>query len=58
MSRDDFQMGTEFYTAAGKWRCTDIGIRAALCCGRMGFRRIRLGRLPCENDTYQRGSDE
>ncbi len=25
MRRSDFKIGTEFYTAAGKWRCTDIG---------------------------------
>lgn len=27
MRKDDFQIGTEFYTASGKWRCTDIGTR-------------------------------
>jgi hypothetical protein len=27
MTRDDFRIGLEFYTAAGKWRCTDIGSR-------------------------------
>jgi hypothetical protein len=27
MGKDDFQIGTEFYTAAGKWCCTDIGTR-------------------------------
>ena len=25
MRHSDFKIGTEFYTAAGKWRCTDIG---------------------------------
>jgi serine/threonine protein kinase len=24
MNKDDFQIGLEFYTGAGKWRCTDI----------------------------------
>ena len=28
MAKDDFQIGTEFYTATGKRRCTDIGTRA------------------------------
>lgn len=23
----DFQIGTEFYTETGKWRCTDVGTR-------------------------------
>ena len=27
MRHSDFKIGTEFYTAAGKWRCTDIGTR-------------------------------
>jgi hypothetical protein len=27
MTKDDFQIGVEFFTASGKWRCTDIGTR-------------------------------
>jgi hypothetical protein len=27
MIKDDFHTGLEFYTATGKWRCTDIGTR-------------------------------
>ncbi len=27
MIKDDFRIGIEFYTAAGKWRCTDTGTR-------------------------------
>ncbi len=27
MIKEDFQIGLEFYTASGKWRCTDIGTR-------------------------------
>ena len=27
MKHEDFSIGLEFYTAAGKWRCTDIGTR-------------------------------
>lgn len=27
MTKDEFRIGLEFYTAAGKWRCTDIGLR-------------------------------
>ena len=27
MTKEDFQIGIEFYTGAGKWRCTDIGTR-------------------------------
>lgn len=25
MTRNDFHIGLEFYTASGKWRCTDTG---------------------------------
>lgn len=27
MKQDEFKLGTEFYTASGKWRCTDVGTR-------------------------------
>ncbi|MBI1995997.1 MAG: hypothetical protein HYS66_05995 [Deltaproteobacteria bacterium] len=27
MKHSDFQIGTEFFTATGKWRCTDVGMR-------------------------------
>jgi hypothetical protein len=27
MEKADFKLGLEFYTASGKWRCTDIGTR-------------------------------
>lgn len=27
MNHSDFQIGTEFFTATGKWRCTDVGNR-------------------------------
>ena len=27
MKNSEFHIGTEFFTAAGKWRCTDVGTR-------------------------------
>jgi hypothetical protein len=27
MRKEDFYVGCEFYTATGKWRCTDVGTR-------------------------------
>jgi hypothetical protein len=27
MTHSDFSIGTEFYTGAAKWRCTDVGTR-------------------------------
>lgn len=30
MTRGDFHIGLEFYTATGKWRCTNTGTRVVL----------------------------
>lgn len=30
MKKEEFKLGIEFYTAAGKWRCTDIGTRVVV----------------------------
>jgi hypothetical protein len=30
VERNDFLIGTEFYTESGKWRCTDIGTRTII----------------------------
>jgi hypothetical protein len=30
MKKDEFTIGLEFYTAAGKWRCTDVGTRVII----------------------------
>jgi hypothetical protein len=30
MKHSDFTIGMEFYTATGKWRCTDVGSRSAI----------------------------
>jgi hypothetical protein len=30
MSKEEFRIGLEFYTASGKWRCTDIGTRVII----------------------------
>ena len=30
MKHSDFKIGLEFYTATGKWRCTDIGTRTVI----------------------------
>ncbi|RYY15629.1 MAG: hypothetical protein EON55_05980 [Alphaproteobacteria bacterium] len=30
MNHEDFRIGLEFYTATGRWRCTDIGTRTVL----------------------------
>ena len=27
MTKEDFQIGLEFFTGSGKWRCTDVGTR-------------------------------
>ncbi len=30
MQKENFHIGCEFYTATGKWRCTDIGTRVII----------------------------
>jgi len=30
MKHSDFRIGTEFLTATGRWRCTDIGARTII----------------------------
>lgn len=30
MKHSDFEVGVEFFTAAGKWRCTDLGRRTVI----------------------------
>jgi hypothetical protein len=30
MRHDEFTVGLEFFTAAGRWRCTDVGTRVVV----------------------------
>lgn len=30
MKHSDFEVGVEFFTATGKWRCTDLGRRTVI----------------------------
>jgi hypothetical protein len=30
MQYSEFKIGTEFFTASGRWRCTDIGTRVVV----------------------------
>lgn len=45
MQHADFQLGTEFFTATGKWRCTDIGTRVivAISLEPRTMTRVRRG---------------
>lgn len=47
MKHSDFQIGTEFFTAAGKWRCTDVGTRVIAA----------ISLEPREMVRVQRGAD-
>lgn len=47
MRTGEFFIGLEFYTAAGKWRCTDIGTRVIVAI------RVACERLK-ENDDRGR----
>ena len=43
MIKKDFFIGLEFYTAAGKWRCTDMGTRVIVA--------IRIDYVKVRNNT-------
>ena len=46
MRHSDFRIGTEFFTGAGKWRCTDVGTRVIVAVSlepRKEFRRKSAG---------------
>lgn len=45
MKHEDFSKGLEFYTAAGKWRCTDIGTRTIIA--------IRIDRVASRDSSNQ-----
>lgn len=40
----DFQIGTEFFTATGKWRCTDVGTRVIVAISLEPRTMIRVRR--------------
>ena len=42
MQHSDFQIGTEFFTAAGRWRCTDVGTRVIVAISLEPRETVRL----------------
>ncbi|MBU0656188.1 MAG: hypothetical protein KJ914_13790 [Gammaproteobacteria bacterium] len=42
MKHSDFQIGTEFFTASGKWRCTDVGTRVIVAISLEPRETVRL----------------
>jgi len=48
MKKEDFRIGTEFYTAAGKWRCTDIGTRVIVA---IRIDQVRVRRVDHEGNA-------
>jgi NLI interacting factor-like phosphatase len=47
MNKQDFHIGTEFFTEAGRWRCTDIGTRAIVA--------IKVDEVHSDNTTWHTG---
>ena len=43
MKHSEFQIGTEFFTAAGKWRCTDVGTRVIVAISLEPREMVRVG---------------
>ena len=55
MKHSDFEIGAEFYTAAGKWRCTDIGTRVIVAISLESPRKFETAstnglNVTCSND--------
>lgn len=46
MKHTDFQIGTEFFTASGKWRCTDVGSRVIVAISLEPREMVRLSTDP------------
>ena len=44
MKHSDFQIGTEFFTATGKWRCTDVGTRVVVAISLEPREMVRVRR--------------
>jgi hypothetical protein len=44
MQHADFQIGTEFFTATGKWWCTDVGTRVIVAISLEPRNMIRVRR--------------
>jgi hypothetical protein len=42
MKHSDFQIGTEFFTETGRWRCTDIGTRVITAISLEPRRMVRM----------------
>jgi hypothetical protein len=42
MQHSDFHIGTEFFTAAGKWKCTDIGARVVVAISLESRETVRV----------------
>ncbi|WGZ95935.1 MAG: hypothetical protein QJT81_08130 [Candidatus Thiothrix putei] len=42
MKHSDFEIGTEFFTASGKWRCTDVGTRVIVAISLEPRETVRL----------------
>ena len=46
MEHGDFRIGSRFWTAAGEWRCTDVGTRTIVA--------VKIG----DDDDVETGFDE
>lgn len=55
MEHSDFQIGMEFFTEAGKWRCTDVGTRVIVAISlepRELVRTRRTANGECVEERY------
>lgn len=53
MKHRDFQIGSEFYTSTGKWRCTDVGTRVIVAISLETRTLIRMQRKETGEDVQE-----
>ena len=54
MKHGDFQIGSEFYTGAGRWCCTDVGTRVVVAISLETRTMVRMRREETGQDVQER----
>jgi hypothetical protein len=58
MRHSDFHIGTEFYSGAGRWRCTDVGARVIVAISLEPRTLVRVRHAAVENVREEVISDD
>ena len=58
MKHGDFQIGSEFYTSTGKWRCTDVGTRVIVAISLETRALVRMRRKETGEDVQESSASD